>query len=234
MLADRGGPGAHSIPVARLAPPVNRRLSASLEAPGVAGSSRAAPSAAPVPLPPHLSVPSVPDDGEYHLPPFELLEAPTPPVPEQQAKVHARALLLEKTLLEFGCRVRVVEIATGPVITQFEIELEAGLRVSKINTVANDLAIALAVPNVRIVSPIPNKTTVGIEVPNERRTMVRLSEVIDGVGAHLGKFRIPLFLGRDVKGSPLAFDLADMPHLLIAGRTGTGKSVCLNSMILSI
>ncbi len=99
---------------------------------------------------------------------------------------------------------------------------------------ANDLAIALAVQSVRIVSPIPNKTTVGIEVPNERRTMVRLSEVIEGVGAHLGKFKIPLFLGRDVKGSPLAFDLADMPHLLIAGRTGTGKSVCLNAMILSI
>ena len=143
-------------------------------------------------------------------------------------------MLLEKTLLEFGCQVRVVQIDTGPVITQFEIELEAGLRVAKINSVANDLAIALAVPSVRIVSPIPNKTTVGIEVPNERRTMVRLSEVIQGVGGHLEKFRIPLFLGKDVKGNPLAFDLAEMPHLLIAGRTGTGKSVCLNAMILSI
>ena len=235
MLADRGGPGTRPIPVARLAPPVSRppgaRPAASLEAP----AARPAPApAAPSGVPAHLSVPAIPDDGDFHLPPLELLEAAVPSAPEHQAKVHARALLLEKTLLEFGCQVRVVEIATGPVITQFEIELEAGLRVAKINSVANDLAIALAVPNVRIVSPIPNKTTVGIEVPNERRTMVRLSEVIDGVGAHLAKFRIPLFLGRDVKGSPLAFDLADMPHLLIAGRTGTGKSVCLNAMILSI
>ncbi len=119
-------------------------------------------------------------------------------------------------------------------ITQFEIELEAGLRVAKINSVANDLAIALAVPSVRIVSPIPGKTTVGIEVPNERRAMVKIGEVLQGVGDRLSKSRVPLFLGKDVKGAPLAFDLAEMPHLLIAGRTGTGKSVCLNAMILSI
>ncbi len=228
MLAD---PGAFAAPPPRLAPPVNRpplpRPVLPPELPAVNPGRE---------IPPYASgVPAVPDDGGFHLPPIELLEkANALPVQEHQAKIHARAQLLEKTLLEFGCQVRVVQIDTGPVITQFEIELEAGLRVAKINSVANDLAIALAVPSVRIVSPIPNKTTVGIEVPNERRTMVRLSEVIEGVGSHLGKFRIPLFLGRDVKGSPLAFDLADMPHLLIAGRTGTGKSVCLNAMILSI
>ncbi len=129
---------------------------------------------------------------------------------------------------------RVVQIDTGPVITQFEIELEAGLRVSKVAGLSNDLAIALAVPSVRIVAPIPGKTTVGIEVPNERRGMVRLGEVIAGSTSRMSQLRIPLFLGKDVKGMPLAFDLADMPHLLIAGRTGTGKSVCLNAMILSI
>ncbi len=238
MLRDGVGPEARPVPIARLAPPVNRppgpRPAPSLEAPGGTGRTVAPPAMAHGTISPQRSVPAVPEDGDYHLPPIEILEAAAPPIQENQAKVHARALLLEKTLLEFGCQVRVVQIDTGPVITQFEIELEAGLRVAKINSVANDLAIALAVPSVRIVSPIPNKTTVGIEVPNERRTMVRLSEVIDGVGSHLGKFKIPLFLGRDVKGSPLAFDLADMPHLLIAGRTGTGKSVCLNAMILSI
>ncbi len=220
-------------PTPRLAPPpVNRGLAA--RPPSTMESMAAIPSRTIAPVP-ERSVPAVSADGRYHLPPIELLEpASSVPVQEHQAKIHARAMLLEKTLLEFGCQVRVVQIDTGPVITQFEIELEAGLRVAKINSVATDLAIALAVPSVRIVSPIPNKTTVGIEVPNERRTMVRLSEVIDGVGGHLEKFRIPLFLGRDVKGSPLAFDLADMPHLLIAGRTGTGKSVCLNAMILSI
>ncbi len=174
-------------------------------------------------------------DGSFVLPPLSLLDRPTSfPVQEHEALIHTRALLLEKTLLEFGCQVRVVQIDTGPVITQFEIELEAGLRVAKINSVANDLAIALAVPSVRIVSPIPGKTTVGIEVPNDRRAMVKLGEVVEGVSERLDRCRIPLFLGKDVKGSPLAFDLADMPHLLIAGRTGTGKSVCLNAMILSI
>ena len=213
-------------------PPVNRGVAGVRPATAIESAPIASRSLAPTPSVP---VPAVREAGAFPLPPVGLLEpASNVPIQEHQAKIHARAMLLEKTLLEFGCQVRVVQIDTGPVITQFEIELEAGLRVAKVNSVATDLAIALAVPSVRIVSPIPNKTTVGIEVPNERRTMVRLSEVIEGVGGHLEKFRIPLFLGRDVKGSPLAFDLADMPHLLIAGRTGTGKSVCLNAMILSI
>ncbi len=173
--------------------------------------------------------------GGFQIPPMDLLEPPPPfPIQEHEAKIQARAMLLEKTLLEHGCQVRVVQIDTGPVITQFEIELEAGLRVSKVAGLSNDLAIALAVPSVRIVAPIPGKTTVGIEVPNERRGMVKLGDVLNGVGPRLERLRIPLFLGKDVKGQPLAFDLADMPHLLIAGRTGTGKSVCLNAMILSI
>lgn len=174
--------------------------------------------------------------GDYQVPPLELLEpSAAVPVQEHAASIQLRATLLERTLLEHGCQVKVVQIDTGPVITQFEIELEAGLRVSKIVGLASDLAIALAVPSVRIVAPIPGKTTVGIEVPNERRSMVRLREIIEGVKSKGGRgAHIPLFLGKDVKGSPLAFDLADMPHLLIAGRTGTGKSVCLNAMILSI
>ena len=172
---------------------------------------------------------------DYELPALDLLEPPVPfPIHEHEAKIHARAMLLERTLLDFGLQVRVVQIDTGPVITQLEIALEAGLSVKRINSLADDLAIALAVPSVRIVAPIPGKTTIGIEVPNERRGIVKLGEVIQAVDARAGKFKIPLFLGKDVKGNPLAFDLADMPHLLIAGRTGTGKSVCLNAMILSI
>jgi S-DNA-T family DNA segregation ATPase FtsK/SpoIIIE len=171
----------------------------------------------------------------FQLPPMEMLEPPTTfPIQEHEAQVHARAMLLERTLLDFGYQVRVVQIDTGPVITQFEIELEAGLRVSRIMSLADDLAIALAVPSVRIVAPIPGKTTVGIEVPNDHRTVVRLGDVIAGVAGRTQQYRIPLFLGKDVKGQPLVFDLADMPHLLMAGRTGTGKSVCLNAMILSI
>jgi len=174
-------------------------------------------------------------DGSYQLPPLELLE-PAPPfaVQEHEAKINARAMQLERTFLEHGCQVRVVQIDTGPVITQFEIELEPGLRVAKVAGLSNDLAVALAVPSVRIVAPIPGKTTVGIEVPNERRAFVKLGEIVQAAGPKLEKMRIPLFLGKDVKGNPLFFDLAEMPHLLIAGRTGTGKSVCLNAMILSI
>jgi S-DNA-T family DNA segregation ATPase FtsK/SpoIIIE len=179
--------------------------------------------------------PMIDPGAPFQLPPMDMLEPPTAfPIQEHETKIHARAMLLERTLLDFGYQVRVVQIDTGPVITQFEIELEAGLRVSRIMSLADDLAIALAVPSVRIVAPIPGKTTVGIEVPNDHRTMVRLGDVIDGVGGRNQKFRIPLFLGKDVKGQPMAFDLAEMPHLLMAGRTGTGKSVCLNAMILSI
>jgi DNA segregation ATPase FtsK/SpoIIIE, S-DNA-T family len=182
-----------------------------------------------------IAVPPAPANGSFQLPPVSMLEPPPPfPVQEHEAMIHARAMLLERTLQDFGYQVRVVQIDTGPVITQFEIELEAGLRVSRIISLADDLAIALAVPSVRIVAPIPGKTTVGIEVPNERRGMVKLGEVFSAIQALPKQMKIPLFLGKDVKGAPLAFDLADMPHLLIAGRTGTGKSVCLNAMILSI
>ena len=173
--------------------------------------------------------------ASYQLPPLELLEPPASfPIQDHETRIHARAMLLERTLLDFGYQVRVVQIDTGPVITQFEIELEAGLRVSRVMSLADDLAIALAVPSVRIVAPIPGKTTVGIEVPNDHRGMVRLGEVVSGVEGTGKSCKIPLFLGKDVKGSPLVFYLVDMPHLLIAGRTGTGKSVCLNAMILSI
>jgi S-DNA-T family DNA segregation ATPase FtsK/SpoIIIE len=181
------------------------------------------------------NLPPLAEGSLFQLPPMEMLEPATSfPVQEHEAKVHARAMLLERTLLDFGYQVRVVQIDTGPVITQFEIELEAGLRVSRIMSLADDLAIALAVPSVRIVAPIPGKTTVGIEVPNDQRAVVRLGDVISGVGGRTQKCRIPLFLGKDVKGQPMVFDLAEMPHLLMAGRTGTGKSVCLNAMILSI
>jgi DNA segregation ATPase FtsK/SpoIIIE, S-DNA-T family len=205
----------------------------------------ARPSAGGAPVPSRQPQPSASTDLIYltprqagslfQLPPLELLEPPsTYPVQEHEAKIQSRAMLLERTLLDFGYQVRVVQIDTGPVITQFEIELEAGLRVSKIMSLADDLAIALAVPSVRIVAPIPGKTTVGIEVPNEHRNVVRLGDVISGVDGRYRDCRIPLFLGKDVKGQPLVFDLSDMPHLLMAGRTGTGKSVCLNAMILSI
>ncbi|NMC19355.1 MAG: DNA translocase FtsK [Thermogutta sp.] len=172
---------------------------------------------------------------DYKLPSLDLLLESEPfRFEAQEQDVRRKAAILEKTFADFGYRVRVVEIQTGPVIAQFEVELEAGLRLSKITVLADDLAIALRVPSVRIVAPIPGKNTVGIEVPNSERQLVRLREVIEESHAKFSAMRIPIFLGKDVAGTPLVVDLSTMPHLLIAGRTGTGKSVCLNSIIMSI
>ncbi len=145
-----------------------------------------------------------------------------------------RAALLEKTFTDFGLNVRVVGINTGPVVTQFELALETGLRLHKVTQLADDVALNLKAPSVRMVAPIPGKNTVGVEIPNEQRAVVRLKEVILTAGKKIAKSKIPLFLGKDAEGRPLVHDLADMPHLLIAGATGTGKSVCMNAIILSM
>ncbi len=177
----------------------------------------------------------VEETHDYELPPIDmLLESEPFAFEEQEKEVRRKAKILEQTFTSFGLNVRVVEIETGPVIAQFEVELESGLRLSKITSLADDLAIALRVPSVRIVAPIPGKNTVGIEVPNAERQLVRLREVIEESQAKTQKMRIPIFLGKDVSGAPLVADLTTLPHLLIAGRTGTGKSVCLNTMIVSM
>jgi len=172
---------------------------------------------------------------DYRLPSIDLLEQSDDICYEEQLhEVRRKAHVLEETFRDFGFNIRVVEIETGPVIAQYEIELEAGLRLSKITGLADDLAIALRVPSVRIVAPIPGKNTVGIEVPNETRQAVRLRDVIEESDTRSAKMNIPVFLGKDVSGNPMVVDLAKMPHLLIAGRTGTGKSVCLNAIITSV
>ncbi|WP_442510585.1 DNA translocase FtsK 4TM domain-containing protein [Novipirellula sp. SH528] len=172
---------------------------------------------------------------DYRLPPIELLEqSDDVSYDEQLIEVRRKAQILEDTFKDFGFNIRVVEIETGPVIAQYEIELEAGLRLSKITGLADDLAIGLRVPSVRIVAPIPGKNTVGIEVPNENRQVVRLRDVIEESDMSRSKMNIPVFLGKDVSGNPMVVGLEKMPHLLIAGRTGTGKSVCLNAIITSI
>ena len=176
------------------------------------------------------------DPEDYELPPMDLLlEGDDFTFEAQEKEVLQKARILENTFKSFGFNVRVVEIETGPVIAQYEIELEAGLRLAKITNLADDLAIALRVPSVRIVAPIPGKNTVGIEVPNTNRQMVRLRDVMEeSEGARVKKMQIPIYLGKDVSGHPMVEDLARMPHLLIAGRTGTGKSVCLNAIISSM
>ncbi|MFP6764794.1 MAG: DNA translocase FtsK 4TM domain-containing protein, partial [Planctomycetaceae bacterium] len=175
------------------------------------------------------------DGASYELPPLDLFEdAEEFPYELLAKKARVSAVILEQTFKEFGLNVKVVEIDTGPVITQFELELEAGLRLSKVTSLADDLAIALRVPAVRVVASIPGKNTVGVEVPNGNRVMVRMRELIESSPGEVDSMRIPLFFGKDVSGRPMAVDMAKMPHLLIAGRTGTGKSICLNALILSI
>ena len=174
-------------------------------------------------------------DFDYEMPPLNLLlESEDVCYEEHEREVRRKAKLLEKTFQNFGFNVKVVEIETGPVIAQYEVALEAGLRLAKISNLADDLAIALRVPSVRIVAPIPGKNTVGIEVPNEHRQLVRIRDVIEETNGRAKRMSIPIYLGKDVSGKPLVVDLASLPHLLIAGRTGTGKSVCLNSIIVSI
>ena len=171
----------------------------------------------------------------YDLPSLDLLDEPTPVVVENlEQKLMDVASRLEKACADFGLIVKVVGIHTGPVITQYEIALDTGMRVSKITSLGDDLALHLKVSSVRIVAPIPGKNTVGIEVPNEHRSMVRMKELVTAGAGKIAKMKLPLFFGKDSEGRPLIHDLADMPHLLVAGRTGTGKSVCLNTIILSM
>jgi DNA segregation ATPase FtsK/SpoIIIE, S-DNA-T family len=171
----------------------------------------------------------------FKLPSLDNLDDQQPfELDEHESEIRERAKLLERTFLEFEMKVKVVQIDTGPVVTQYEIELEPGLRARRVIALSDDIAIALKASSVRIVAPLPGKNTVGIEVPNARRAKVGLKEVMLKSQSMMGSIRLPMFLGKDVKGLPMVNDLASMPHLLIAGRTGTGKSVCLNTLILSI
>ncbi len=205
------------------------------------GLTPAAPASGPIlpaPPPPSLSN-GLASERErfagFELPPLSLLEDPKPFNQEDfDQHLRERAKLLEQTCKDFGLNIKVTGINTGPVVTMYEVTLETGVRVNKITTLADDLALNLKVPSVRIVAPIPGKNAVGIELPNEQRADVRLKEVIQTSGHAAATLKVPIFLGKDAQGRPLVRDLTEMPHLLIAGTTGTGKSVCLNAVILSL
>ncbi|MFW5798246.1 MAG: DNA translocase FtsK, partial [Planctomycetota bacterium] len=145
-----------------------------------------------------------------------------------------QAARLEQSLNDFNIEARVVNIETGPVVTFYELELAPGIKVNKVTALSDDISMVLKAHSVRVVAPIPGKSTVGIEVPNVDKELVRLRDVMTAGRSAVSKYQIPLFLGKDSQGAPLVLDLAKMPHLLIAGRTGSGKSVCINSLILSV
>jgi S-DNA-T family DNA segregation ATPase FtsK/SpoIIIE len=172
---------------------------------------------------------------DYTLPPLELLSEPERSFASVQEKIiKAKATALEKLLMEFNVNAHVVAADTGPVITMFELELAAGVKVSQISTLSNDIARALGVGAVRVVAPLPGKHTIGIEVPNSEKEKVRVKDLIQLAGDKPQRMEIPLFLGKDSSGEALVSDLTTMPHLLIAGTTGSGKSVCINSIITGI
>ena len=148
--------------------------------------------------------------------------------------LEAMSRLLEIKLRDFGVQAEVTEVAPGPVITRFEIQPAAGVKVSKISNLAKDLARSMALISVRVVEIIPGKTTVGIEIPNEARAIVRLSDVLGSSIYDKSKSVLTMGLGHDIGGTPVVADLAKMPHLLVAGTTGSGKSVGVNSMICSL
>ncbi len=172
---------------------------------------------------------------EGTLPPLSILDpVEKKPLNYSPESLDAVGRLLEIKLKEFGVEVTVDSIHPGPVITRYEIQPAAGVKVSRIANLAKDLARSLAVTSVRVVEVIPGKTTVGIEIPNEDRQMVRFSEVLSSPEFAAATSPVPLALGHDIGGRPVITDLAKMPHLLVAGTTGSGKSVGVNAMILSI
>ncbi len=179
--------------------------------------------------------PPRPARREYVYPSIDFLAAPERyDLDALHDAILERGAELERVCASFGVELKVVDAQPGPVLTLYEIELKKGLRVNKLTVLSEDLAIAMKAPRVRVVSPIPGKNTVGIEIPNQNRQLVRLREVMEECASQAEKMAIPIFLGKDVGGAPMVADLAKLPHLLIAGRTGTGKSVCLNSIIMSI
>jgi len=171
----------------------------------------------------------------YMLPPLDLLEEPQRGFAAVQEKmVEQKAQVVEALLAEFGVNAHVVNAEPGPAITMYELELAPGIKVSQISNLANDMARALGAGSVRVVAPLAGRHTIGIEVPNSQRETVRIKDLIVRAGNKPERMFVPLFLGKSSSGEVLVTDLASMPHLLIAGTTGSGKSVCINTIIASI
>lgn len=183
-----------------------------------------------------VTIPSIPEQlPEGPLPSFDLLDRPdrqAQPISEEELEIVSR--LLEDKLADFNIEASVVGVYPGPVITRFELDLAPGVKVSRITTLSKDLARAMSAISVRVVEVIPGKSVIGLELPNKHREMVRLSEVITCDSFQNNESPLTMVLGADISGKPVVVDLAKMPHLLVAGTTGSGKSVGVNVMILSL
>ncbi|HVO66095.1 MAG TPA: DNA translocase FtsK 4TM domain-containing protein [Syntrophales bacterium] len=173
--------------------------------------------------------------GDFKLPPLTLLDQ----IERKDTRIKRDSLImnsriLEKKLADFGVEGKVAEVKPGPLITMYELEPAPGVKITKITNLSDDLALALRAPSIRIIAPIPGKAVIGIEIPNHEREPVHLKDVLDNDAFLESQFKLPIALGEDIVGTPVITDLTRMPHLLIAGTTGSGKSVSLNAMICSI
>lgn len=183
-----------------------------------------------------MTVASVPMIGNYQLPPLDFLQHADPNIKPTESKEEllSNANLMKQTLGQFDIMVEVGDITKGPTITRYELHPAPGVKLDKINSFSNNIAAALKAERIHILAPIPGKNTVGIEVPNPVKTKVIMRDLLESDEWRNTKHKIPVALGKDVYGHPIIADLAEMPHLLIAGSTGSGKSVCINSIIASL
>ena len=174
-------------------------------------------------------------DGQYHMPPVSMLETTQGPAENDvQNEIAAIGNKLVGTLQNFGVKTSFVGYSRGPAVTRYELQPAAGVKISKITNLSDDLSMNLATSGIRIEAPIPGKAAVGIEVPNKKNTIVRMRELVESNSFRSSKSFLTVALGRDIAGETAIADLSKMPHLLIAGATGSGKSVCINSMIISL
>ncbi|MBU2505078.1 MAG: DNA translocase FtsK [Candidatus Omnitrophica bacterium] len=171
----------------------------------------------------------------YKLPSLEILKVPTHSDCRQtKEEIHVSIKNLEETLSDFGVEARVTSVQKGPVVTMYEMQPQAGVKIQKISALADDIALAMKSCGVRIVAPLPGRGTIGVEIPNEKKQLVFLREVLEEKVFINSTSKLTLSIGKDVSGNPVIADLKEMPHLLIAGATGAGKTVCVNSLISSI
>ena len=183
-----------------------------------------------------MTVASVPMIGNYQLPPMDFLQhadmtlKPT----ESKEELMANARLMQATLAQFDIEVSLGDITKGPTITRYELHPAPGVKLEKITALSNNIAAALKAERIHILAPVPGKSSVGVEVPNLIKTKVIMRDLFESDEWRNTKARIPIALGKDVYGHPIVADLAEMPHCLIAGSTGSGKSVCINSIIASL
>jgi S-DNA-T family DNA segregation ATPase FtsK/SpoIIIE len=177
--------------------------------------------------------PPTPPKGPWKFPPLELLEPPSRQTADDEKQIEAQARKLEQALASFRVEAQVVGAKVGPTVTLFELEVSQGTRLNKVTQLSSEIAATLRARSVRIIAPIPGKATIGVEVPNPGRRIVRISELVVQKAYDTRQIALPFFLGMDTEGNPMVEDLAKMPHLLIAGTTGSGKSVCINTILAS-